>query len=182
MIHKETMLSSKTVYTGKVLDVHQDMVRLENGVEAQRDLVVHHGGVCIAAIDDEDNLLLVNQFRYPYQKELLEIPAGKLELGENPRECGIRELEEETGCKAEIFEDIGQMYPTPGYCNEIIYMYRACNLQKTKQKLDEDEFLTVLKVPFSKAVEMVLSGEIKDGKTQVAILKLKVLRETEAKV
>lgn len=176
MAHQETMLTSQPIYNGKILNVKRDTVRLENGSEAVREVIVHHGGVCVAAIDSDGCLLLVKQFRYPFQEELLELPAGKREAGEDPRECGIRELEEETGCTAERFEKIGELYPTPAYCTEIIHIFYAEGLSYTKQHLDEDEFLTVVRVPFDRAVGLVLSGEIKDAKTQAAILKLYALR------
>ena len=106
------------------------------------------------------------------EQELIELPAGKIELGEDPKTCGIRELEEECGCTADHFEKLTELYPTPAYCTEIIHIYYAQGLHETKQHLDEGEFLTVMRVPFSQAVQMVLSGEIKDAKTQIGILNL----------
>lgn len=175
MSHSEQMLESQTLYEGRILKLKRDVVQLENGSQTSREVVIHSGGVCVAAIDDDENLLMVRQYRYPYGEELLELPAGKRELGEDPKACGIRELEEETGYQAETFEKLGELYPTPAYCTEVIHMYFAADLKATKQNLDTDEFLTVVRIPFEEAVQMVLRGEIKDAKTQIAILKLNAL-------
>ena len=176
MAHTEKKLDSQTLFQGRIIEVHKDSVELENGKKTTRELVIHHGGVCIVALDDEDRLLLVKQLRYPYQKEIIELPAGKIELGEDPRVCGIRELEEECGCVADRFEKLTQLYPTPAYCTEIIHIYYAEGLHQTQQHLDPGEFLTVLRVPFEQAVQMVLNGEIEDAKTQIGILQLAVRR------
>ena len=111
MAHTETTLNSQTIFSGRIIEVKKDDIQLENGKKSIREVVVHHGGVCVAAIDQEDRLLLVRQFRYPYGKELLELPAGKIELGEDPRECGIRELQEECGCTADRFEKLAVSHP-----------------------------------------------------------------------
>ena len=117
-------------------------------------------------------LLFVRQFRYPYGEVILELPAGKLEQGEDPFRAGIRELREETGAVAEKYVDLGKFYPSPAYCGEIIHLYGATGLSFKEQALDEDEFLNVEKIPLSTAVEMVLNNEIPDGKTQAAVLKM----------
>ena len=175
MEHFEKTLSKDYKYNGKIINMRVDETQLENGKTAIREVVEHSGGVCVAALDEESRLLMVRQFRYPYSEVLWEIPAGKREKGEDPLECGKRELEEETGYTAEKYTDLGKLYPTPAYVDEVIYMYYAENLSKTRQHLDEDEFLTVERVPFDDAVKMVMNGEIRDAKTQVAILKLKEL-------
>ncbi len=181
MAHTETTLNSQTIFSGRIIEVKKDDIQLENGKKSIREVVVHHGGVCVAAIDQEDRLLLVRQFRYPYGKELLELPAGKIELGEDPRECGIRELQEECGCTADRFEKLAQLYPTPAYCTEVSHIYRASGLHESVQKLDDGEFLDVLRIPFAQAVQMVMDGEISDAKTQIGILKLHLLRQAEGK-
>lgn len=181
MAHNETKLETQTLYQGRIIEVRKDRVQLENGKETVRELVVHHGGVCIAAVDQQDRLLLVRQFRYPYGKEIIELPAGKIELGEDPRECGIRELQEECGCTADRFEKLGELYPTPAYCTEVIHIYQASGLHEISQKLDEWEFLDVLRIPFEQAVQMVLDGQILDSKTQIGILKLHALRMQKTK-
>lgn len=175
----EKQLEKEYIFKGKIINVRRDTALLPNGATATREVIEHPGGVCVAALDNNDNLLFVKQFRYPYMEETLEIPAGKRDRGTNeaPIECGKRELLEETGATAEFFEPLGTLYPTPGYCGEIIWMYFAKNLTFGKQNPDEDEFLEVIKIPLERAVDMVLSGEIKDAKTQTAVLKVKLLRD-----
>ena len=118
---------------------------------------------------------MVSQFRYPYGEVLRELPAGKLEYGEDPAQAAIRELREETGAVAGTFQPLGELYPSPGYCGEIIRMYLARDLSFGDTDPDEDEFLGLERVPFSQLVEQVLSGEIKDAKTIAAVLKVKLL-------
>lgn len=175
-MHQETKISSQEIFNGHVFRVTKDVVLLENNKEAFREVVHHHGGVCVAALDEEDNLYFVRQFRYALGQEVLELPAGKREKDEDPKLCGIRELEEECGCKAGQFELLTVMYPTVGYCSEIIHIYLAKDLTATAQHLDEGEFLSVEKIPFSTALEMVLRDEIPDAKTQLAILKIHAMR------
>lgn len=171
----EKKISSEKIFDGRILHVRRDTVRLPNGEEASREVVDHPGGVCILALDDQNRALLVSQFRYPYEKVLREIPAGKLEYGEDPREAAIRELEEETGAVAGDFRSLGELYPSPGYCGEIIRMYLARDLTFGETHLDEDEFLDLERIPFDQLTEQVLSGEIKDAKTIAAVLKGKLL-------
>lgn len=167
----ETTLESELKYKGKVIDVYSDTALLENGCEAKRDVVRHPGGVCIVALTENNDVYFVKQFRYPQQKVMLEIPAGKLEWGEDPLTCGKRELREETGNTADEFTYLGSLTPTPAYDTEVIYMYLAKGLHQDKQKLDEDEFLEAFTIPLDKAVEMVMNNEIEDAKTQLALLK-----------
>lgn len=175
---EEKQLSAEYLYKGKIINVRRDEALLPNGKTALREVVEHPGGVCVAAINDKDEILLVRQFRYPYFETVLEILAGKRDSAdEDPLSCGIRELREETGAVAKNIFSLGKLYPTPGYCGEIIWMFGATELTFGNDDPDEDEFLSVEAVPFEKAVEMVLSGEIKDAKTQAAILKLKILRD-----
>jgi len=176
---REKQLKENYVFKGKIINVRQDTALLPNGATAFREVIEHPGGVCVAALDSDNNLLFVKQFRYPYMEETLELPAGKRDRGSNedPLECGKRELLEETGATAATFLPLGELYPTPGYCGEIIWMYFAKDLKFSTQQLDEDEFLDVIKIPLENAVEMVLSGEIKDAKTQTAVLKVKLLRD-----
>ena len=177
MAHFEKQLTTKTIYEGKILELQVDTVELENGNQALREVVIHHGGVGILPVDANNNLLLVRQFRYPTGAELLEIPAGKMEKGEDPRQCGIRELEEEVGCHAAVFESMGCMWPTPAYDTELDHLFYAEQLTPVKQHLDEDEFLDVVRLPLEKAIEMVLNNEIPDAKTQLAILKYAALKK-----
>lgn len=177
MAHFEKTLNSDTRFEGRVFTVTVDKVELENGRTSTREVVHHHGGACIAALTENDEIYLVRQFRYAFGQELWELPAGKLEKGEDPFEAARRELGEECGLTAEHFVDLGPVYPTVGYCTEIIYCWAATGLSPCGMHLDEDEFLTPEKVPFDRAVEMVLSGEIRDGKTMAALLKIKALRD-----
>ena len=179
MRHSETQLESRTVFEGRVITVTFDKVRLENGAEGTREVVHHHGGACIAALTDRDEIYLVRQYRYALGQELWELPAGKLEKGEDPFEAAKRELAEECGLVAEHYTDLGEFYPTVGYCSEIIYTWLATGLSPCAMHLDEDEFLTPEKLPFREAVAMVLDGRIKDGKTVAAILKIDALRRQE---
>ncbi len=168
----EKTLDSLVIHDGIVIKVTKDTVELENGKTSVREVVHHNGGVCVVPLTDKDEIIFVKQFRYPFKEVLLEIPAGKLNKGEDHYLCGKRELLEETGAVAEHFEYLGVMYPTTGYLTEKIYMYYAKGLTFENQMLDEDEFLDVEKIPFQKALEMVMNNEINDAKTQIAILKL----------
>ena len=170
----EKTLDSTLKYKGGILEVYHDTVMLENGKTAGRDVVKHSGGVCVVAVNENNEIYFVKQFRYPHKKVLLEIPAGKKEWGENPLECGKRELREEAGFTADEFISLGCLYPTPAYDSEVIYMYLAKELHKAEQDLDDDEFLDVLTIPLDKAVEMVMNNEIEDAKTQLALLKAAV--------
>ena len=172
----EKQLKEEYVFKGKIINVRRDDALLPNGNTAIREVVEHLGGICVAALTENNEILMIRQFRYPYMKEVLEIPAGKRDSkDEDTLQGALRELKEETGATAKNVFSLGQLYPTPGYCNEIIYMYGATDLEFGQQNLDPDEFLSVEKIPFEKAVEMVLNGEIKDAKTQTAILKLKLI-------
>ncbi|MBQ4153054.1 MAG: NUDIX hydrolase [Oscillospiraceae bacterium] len=168
----EKTLIHQVVFEGKIINMRQDTVLLENEKTATRDVVEHPGGVCVLPLTDAGEIIMVKQFRYPYKEVLLEIPAGKLDKGnEDPLDCGKRELEEETGMTAEEYLSLGKMYPSPGYCDEIIHMYLAKGLHPSKQHLDEDEFLEVYKIPFETVLSEILSGQLTDAKTQIAVLK-----------
>lgn len=166
------------IFSGKIINVHTDKITLVDGTEAQREVVDHPGGVAIVGLTENNEVLMVRQFRYPYKETIYEIPAGKLEKGEDPREAAIREFREECGAVAEKFEPLGEIYPTPGYCGEIIRIFYATDLTFGEQELDEDEYLEVIKMPFSECVAKIMSGEIKDAKTIVGILKLKELMKS----
>lgn len=169
---KETPISGSYAYKGKIVNLRVDDALLPDGTVAKREVVEHNGGVCVAAVTDKNEILMVKQFRYPYGEIIYEIPAGKRDGNEDPLVCGKRELKEETGAEAEKYISLGELYPTPGYCGEIIWMFAAFGLSFGASRPDEDEFLEAERIPFEKALEMVLSGEIKDAKTQTAVLKL----------
>lgn len=172
--HSETMLSQEVKFAGRVITVTLDKVRLENGETSTREIVRHHGGACIAALNETNELFFVRQYRYAYEREILEFPAGKLEKGEDPFEAAKRELTEEAGVTADTFLPLGTFLPTCGYCNETIYLYAAKNLHTAEQHLDEDEFVTVEKIPFDEVEKMIATGLINDGKTIAAYYRLRL--------
>lgn len=175
----EKQLKKEYIYNGKIINVRRDEARLPNSATALREVVEHPGGVSVLPLDEDNNVYFVRQFRYPYFEEILEIPAGKRDRkGEEPLDCGKRELKEEIGALAEDYTFLGEVYPTPGYCDEIIFIYLAKGLTFSECEPDEDEFVETVKMPIEKAVEAVLSGEIKDAKTQIAVLKTKILLES----
>lgn len=175
---KERQTGSELVFDGKILHLYHDSVALPNGDTASRELVRHVGAVCVLPITDDGYAVMERQYRYPVDRVLLEIPAGKLDSKqENHESAARRELEEETGYQADEFISLGKMLPTCAYDEEVIHMYLARGLHKTHQHLDEDEFLDVEPIPFQKLVDMVLANEIEDGKTQIMILKLKLLKD-----
>ena len=173
----EKTLHETVIFNGRIIRVHLDDVELPNGNLASREIVEHPGGVCVAALSENDTLQFVRQFRYPYHRVLLELPAGKLEQGEEPLQAGLRELEEECGLRAERVISLGCVYPTVAYCSEIIYLYLATGLTKTSQHFDEDEFLETEEIALSDAVRMVMDNEITDSKTVAAVLKIARLKE-----
>lgn len=175
---EEKTLDSKTIYDGKILHVTLDNIELPDGKKSKREVVNHPGGVCVAALDKDGSLFFVKQFRYPYKEVVLELPAGKLEKGSSPLENGKRELFEETGARGYSYISLGQVYPSPGYTNEIIHLY-ACKVEEeNEQNLDEGEFLNLEKIPLTAAVEMVLNNQIADAKTQIAVLKTAALLQS----
>lgn len=169
---EEKQLSFEYKFEGKIIKLRVDQALLPNGATATREVVEHNGGICVVPLTDKNEVLMVEQYRYPYSEVVLEIPAGKRDGDEEPLEGGKRELKEETGAVAENYTFLGELYPTPGYCGEIIYMYLATGLSYGETDPDEDEFLNLKKIPLETAVEMIMNGEIKDAKTQAAILKV----------
>ncbi len=175
---EEKTLKSQTVYDGKIVKLKIDDVELPNGNTAKREVVEHPGGVTVAALTDNNELLFVRQFRYPFNEVVLELPAGKIENQTDPLENGKRELLEETGAIGYSYIPLGAQMVSPGFTNEIVYMYLCRVKEFAKQKLDDDEFLNVEKIHIDKAVEMVLNNQIFDGKTQTAVLKAYLLLKT----
>lgn len=172
----EVTLSSDCVYDAGFIRVMSDRVRLPSGKESGRCYVKHPGGVCVAAIDAEGSVAFVRQYRYAMAQEVLELPAGKIDEGESPEDCGRRELLEETGMTAEKFIPLGVMYPTPGYSNEGIYMFLAENAIHGQAKPDEDEFLDTVMMPFDKALYQSLTGAINDAKTVICLARADLRR------
>lgn len=173
---REKTVSRRDIFDGRIFSVHVDEVSLPNGSVSVREIVDHHGGVCVAALNEKGEVALVRQFRYAYGETVLELPAGKLEKGEDPDDAIRRELKEEVGADGENWKSMGKLYPTPGYVSEVIRLY-SCDIRSIgEQKLDEDEFLNVIFMPLEKAAELVLSGEITDSKSQTLILKCAIER------
>ena len=166
----ETRKYGTRVLDGKLLKVDRDTVVLDNGREALREVVRHPGGVCIAALDGENNLWFVRQFRYAMGEDVTELPAGKLEWGEDPAEAAARELQEETGCTADRIVKLAEGYPSPGYTTEVLHLFFATGLHAGEQHLDEDERITAFPIPLDTAVSMVMRGELRDSKTQTLVL------------
>lgn len=167
----EEAVSSEEIYKGKIVHLFCDTVRLPNGKEATREVIRHVGAAAVVPLTDEGNVILVRQYRYPFSQVMLEIPAGKLDIGEDPMDCAKRELIEETGYDAKEFVYLGAFYPSVAMLNEVIHLFLAKNLTVCETNLDEDEFLHVEQRPLGEVVEAVMRGEIPDGKTQTAILK-----------
>lgn len=167
----EKKINSKQIFDGKIVKLFVDEVELQNGRHATREVVRHPGAVCVVPVTNEGEVVMVRQFRYPFSEVLLEVPAGKLEYGEDPLEAVKRELSEESGAEAEHIEYIGSLYTTVAIFDEKIHMYLATGLTFKKAHPDEDEFLEVEKIPLKTLIDMVMRGEIPDSKTQVALLK-----------
>lgn len=168
---KETTVSKNYIYKGKIVNLRCDDALLPGGKPCKREVIEHSGGAAVLCVK-EGKVALVRQFRYAYGEELYEIPAGKLGAGEDPAVAAARELSEETGLTAERLNLLFVLYPTPGYTNEKIYIYRAEGLKEGKQHLDEGEFLSVEYIPVEEVKRMVESGAIRDAKTVVAVLSL----------
>jgi len=166
---KEKTLTKKNIYEGKIFSVIKDEVELSNGQNSVREVVLHPGGVVIVAKLDEETILLVNQYRYPIKQTSLELPAGKLDYGENPNKAAKRELEEETGYIAQKWQSLGFIYTTPGFCDEKLYLYLASDLEFIKQNPDEGEIIECFEYNLYNVFEMIKKGEINDAKTICAL-------------
>lgn len=173
----EKTIDSREIFKGRIIRVRLDTVRLPNGKEGIREVVEHPGGVAILAIDSEDRVLLVRQYRYPFERVMTEVPAGKREPGEPPFITAQRELQEEVGATADTWTELGTLIPSPGCYGETLYLYMAQDLHFGATHPDEDEFLEPLRVPLDEAVRQCMDGTLTDAKTVAAILKGKILRE-----
>lgn len=172
----EEKLDSTRVFDGVILHVDKDSVRLPNGHTATREAIRHIGAVCVLPVTDDHEFVLEHQYRYPIDKIIIELPAGKLDSkDEDHLLAAKRELLEETGVTADEWIDLGYFYPAGAYSDEKIKMFIAKKLTFGQSKPDEDEFVTVVKVPAEKAIRMVMDGDIPDAKTQIAILKYREL-------
>ncbi|GKV55485.1 ADP-ribose diphosphatase [Sporosarcina sp. NCCP-2222] len=178
MIHTEKTVASKTIYEGKVISLRVEDVELPDGKLAKRELVKHPGAVAVLAVTAEGKLVFVRQFRKALERTLVEIPAGKIEPGEDKRITAIRELEEETGYHAQQFEYIQSFATSPGFADEVIHLYVATGLQKVENPAagDEDEFIDILECTIEEAEQLVADGQIFDAKTLYAILYAKNMK------
>ena len=172
---REKTIETNVLYEGRIINLHVDTVLCPNGNTASREFIRHPGGVGVVPVDEQGYVYMVRQYRIPYDEILLEIPAGKLDKGEDTAIAAQRELREETGLRAEKIEFIGNFYPTVGVCDEDLRMYLATGLTQGEDAPDEDEFINVEKIHIDKLVDMIMNNEIKDGKTIAAILKAKIL-------
>jgi len=175
----EREISREMMFRGKIVNVRRDVAEVHGGAQVPREVVEHPGGVCIVPVDAAGNFWCVRQFRYPLMQELLEFPAGKLEPGEDPLACGIRELAEETGLHGGQMVYLGPLYPSPGYLNEIVHLYLALDLTEGEARPEEYEFLTVERIPGERLLTMVMQNEIPDAKTVVGFFKAKQFLERQ---
>lgn len=169
----EKTIDEDIIYDGKIVKLTLQNVLLPDGRKAKREIVRHCGGVAIIAFKNKDTVLLVEQYRKPIDKMLLEIPAGKIENGEDIEACGIRELEEETGYKSKKITYVGKIVTSPGFADEYIYIYRADELFKGRDDIgDADEFINIHEVPISEIKKMIKNGDIIDAKTICAFMQI----------
>jgi ADP-ribose pyrophosphatase len=166
---QEEIISSEKIYTGKVISLRRDTVRLSNGKTAAREVVEHPGATAVVALTEAGEVLLVEQYRRPADEVLLEIPAGKLEPGEAPLACARRELAEETGFGAAEWEKLGEFYTAPGFADERIHLFLARKLTPAVERPDEDELINLRRIPLARAREMARSGQFADAKTIVGV-------------
>lgn len=171
----ETKRNSTLLYEGKILRLYRDEVTLADGSTTFREVIRHRGASCVLALTDDLRVILVRQFRYPHQQILTEVPAGKLEDHEAPIDCARRELLEETGYTATHLIPLAPLICTPAYDDEIIHIFLATDLTAGTQKLDDGEFLSVVTMPLQEAVDRVIAGDLRDAKTQSAILQASYL-------
>ena len=168
------ILKSEILYKGKVFDHQVDEIEYESGNKGIREIAIHPGGAVVVPIKDDGKIILVKQFRYPFQKTLIELPAGKLDKGEDPLICATRELEEETGYKAKEINKLGEIYTAPGYCTEILHIYMAKGLTSGNHNREEGEHgMEILELSVDEIEKMIAEGEIKDAKTITGLYFLK---------
>jgi len=175
---EEKTIKETKIFDGKIISLQVDDVRLPDGNRSKREIVKHPGAVAIIAVTDKGKIILVKQYRKPLERSLIEIPAGRIEEGEDPKVTAIRELEEETGYTTDDLKFVTSFYTSPGFANEIIYLYISDNLQQLKEPVqgDEDEFIELIELNLDEAIEYVQTGKIKDAKTNYAVLYLQMMK------
>ncbi len=166
---RKDRFETKKLYEGFIFDLRLDRLRSEDGAEVEREVVEHNGGVVIAAQPEPDSIILIEQYRYSLDETILELPAGRIEKGEDPKIAAVRELREETGYVASQWSTMTELFSAPGFCTEILYLYRAAELQFEGKDLDMDEETEVVVLSLEDAWELVKSGKIKDCKTVAGI-------------
>ena len=162
------------MYEGLIVNVRRDVAEIQTGRRVPREVVEHPGGVAIVPVTDDGKILMVRQYRYPMEQELLEIPAGKLGFGEDPFDCAVRELREETGCTAGKIVSLGETYPSPGFCRETLHIYLALELRQGEMNLDEDELLSLEPHPIDDLLAKIMANDLPDAKSIVGIMKAKM--------
>jgi ADP-ribose pyrophosphatase len=176
-------INRRIVYEGKIFTLAEDTIRFPNGKEAKWDVLLHSGATAVVPIDTDGTIILVEQYRCIEDGGVLEIPAGRLEKGEDPIICASRELEEETGYKAKKLIPVCEIYTAVGFSDEVIQIYAAVGLERGKQNLDEDEYVEVKRFSIQEIVDMIFQGKIKDSKTIAAVLAVKeMIRRGEIEV
>ena len=166
----EPTISSRHIYSGRIIDVRVDTVRLQNGRESTREIVDHAPSICVVPVDADRNVLMVRQYRKPTDGFLLEVPAGGIEEGESPEEATRRELQEEIGHTADRLESLSSFWLAPGWCSEYMYAFLATGLRPANLDSDEDEFIEVVRVPLSDALDVITSGQVQDAKSVASLL------------
>jgi ADP-ribose pyrophosphatase len=159
----------RNIYTGKVVTLNVDTVKLPNGVTIDLETIRHPGAAAVVPIKDDGTVVLIRQFRHAAGGFIYEIPAGKLSPGEDPLHCAARELEEEVGYRAASFELLSSIFTAPGFADEVIHIYKATGLIQGRQQLDHDEVLEIVEMPLTAAMERIVDGTIRDGKTIVGL-------------
>ncbi len=177
----EEKVSGKEIFAGRVLRLEVDTVRLENEKLTTREVIRHNGAVAVIPLTEDNKVIMVRQYRYPLERVTLEIPAGKLEKGEDPYSAVVRELQEETGAQAKEIQCLGKIHPSVAILDECITLYFARGLSFTNQSPDDDEFLLVEAIPLRELCDMVMEGKITDAKTQIAALKVAAILTKEKK-
>jgi len=167
---KETIVRRETVHEGKIVRFEKLVVEMPNGVNADRDIIRHPGGCVIIPVDEENNLYLVKQYRVAFESVTLELPAGKLDKGEEPIVCATRELEEETGLQAQEIRAVISVYLSPGFCDEVLHVFMATGLKQGVARPDDDEFVKIEKYSIAELMTMIQTGEIKDAKTVIGVM------------
>lgn len=170
MTFEEKTLSSEMIYEGAILNLRKDKVEVINGRTSYREIVEHNGGVAMIAVKDDGKVIMIRQFRKPIEKVIMEIPAGKIEKGEEPYDTAVRELKEETGYTAGKIEYLTKFYPSVGYSMEALYIYLCTDLAPGDTEFDEHEALDIFEVDLDELFKMTLNGEVEDGKTAIAIM------------